>query len=128
MRIDDNRITSLHGCCFPLPVANFQHVLAVLVDVLLVLDQFVLELLLQVDALVADLRAGGRWRPLRDGSGIYGSAAIEAEAQRVLQRNIRNFGQMKQAGDDLTRQGARAIAGYAMHGREPRTCLDRVAT
>ncbi len=40
----------------PLPVANLRQVLAVLADVLLVLDELVLELLLQVDAPVARLR------------------------------------------------------------------------
>lgn len=40
----------------PLPVPDFRHVLAVLVDVRLVLDELVLELLLQIDALVAGLR------------------------------------------------------------------------
>ncbi len=40
----------------PLPIPDFRHILAVLVDVLLVLDKLVLELLLQVDALVAGLR------------------------------------------------------------------------
>ena len=40
----------------PFPVADFRHVFAVFIDVLLVLDQLVLELLLQVDALVAGLR------------------------------------------------------------------------
>src|ERR1700732_3101335 len=40
----------------PLPVADFRQVLAAFVDVLLVLDQLVLELLLQVDALVTSLR------------------------------------------------------------------------
>ena len=40
----------------PLPMADFRQVFAVFVDVLLVLDQLVLELLLQVDALVAGLR------------------------------------------------------------------------
>src|SRR5512135_805762 len=40
----------------PFPVPDLRHVLTVLGDVLLVLDQFVLELLLQVDALVAGLR------------------------------------------------------------------------
>src|ERR1039458_2367824 len=40
----------------PFPIPNLRHVFAVLVDVLLVLDQFVLELLLQVDAFVASPR------------------------------------------------------------------------
>ncbi len=40
----------------PSPVPDFGHVLAVLIDVFLVRDQLILELLLQVDALVAALR------------------------------------------------------------------------
>jgi len=40
----------------PMPMADFRQILAVLVDVLLVLDQLILELLLEVDALVACLR------------------------------------------------------------------------
>src|SRR5208283_563806 len=40
----------------PLPVPDLRHVPAVFVDVLLVLDQLVLELLLQVGALLAGLR------------------------------------------------------------------------
>src|SRR5579871_4767178 len=40
----------------PFPVPNLRQVLAVLVDVLLVLDQLVLELLLQVDAFFAGPR------------------------------------------------------------------------
>src|ERR1700674_5164946 len=39
----------------PLPIQNLRQVLAVLVDVLLVLDQLVLELPLHVEALVAGL-------------------------------------------------------------------------
>jgi hypothetical protein len=39
----------------PLPISNLWKVLTVLIDVLLVSDQFVLELLFQVDALFADL-------------------------------------------------------------------------
>ena len=42
--------------CAPFPIPNFRQVLAVLVDGLLALDQLVLELLLQVAALVAGLR------------------------------------------------------------------------
>jgi hypothetical protein len=41
---------------FPFPVADFRQILPVLADVLLVLNQFVLELLLQIDALVSCLR------------------------------------------------------------------------
>jgi hypothetical protein len=40
----------------PLPVPDFRQVLAVLVDVVLVLDKLVLELLSHIDALVAGLR------------------------------------------------------------------------
>ena len=40
----------------PFPVSDFRQILPVFLDVLLVLDQLVLKLLLQVDALVADLR------------------------------------------------------------------------
>jgi hypothetical protein len=40
----------------PFPVSDFQQVFAVFVDVLLVLNQLMLELLLQVDSLVAGLR------------------------------------------------------------------------
>src|SRR6266699_4038362 len=47
------RTSSSHG---PTPVADLRHVLTVPVDVLLVLDELVLELLLQVDPLVAGLR------------------------------------------------------------------------
>lgn len=39
----------------PLPVQNFRHVLAVLVDVLRVLDEFVVELLLPIEVLVSGL-------------------------------------------------------------------------
>ena len=42
--------------CAPFPVPNLRQVLAVFIDVFLVLDELVLELLLQVDALVARLR------------------------------------------------------------------------
>src|SRR5260221_8256808 len=40
----------------PRPIADFRHILAVSLDVMLVFDEFVLELLLQVDALAARLR------------------------------------------------------------------------
>ena len=40
----------------PLPVPDFRHVLSVLVDVLLMLDKLVLHHLLQVSALIAQLR------------------------------------------------------------------------
>jgi hypothetical protein len=48
--------TAIAASSFPFPIPNLRHVLAVLVDVLLVLDQLVLELLLQVGAVVAGLR------------------------------------------------------------------------
>ncbi len=46
----------LHSLVVPLPVPNFRQVLAVLIDVLLVLDELVLHHLLQVGPLGAQLR------------------------------------------------------------------------
>jgi hypothetical protein len=40
----------------PLPIPNFRHIFAVFINVLLMLDELVLELLLQIYALVARLR------------------------------------------------------------------------
>src|SRR5947207_6994996 len=45
-----------HRAHTPFPIPNFWHVLTVLVDVLLVLDQLVLELLLQINSVIAGLR------------------------------------------------------------------------
>jgi len=63
----------------PFPVPDFRHVLAVLVDVLLVLDELVLELLLQVDALVAGLRQAV--------DGVH----HQVEAVQVVQHRYVNF-------------------------------------
>ncbi len=40
----------------PLPVPNFRHILAVFIDIVFVLDEFVLHLLLQVGALGIQMR------------------------------------------------------------------------
>src|SRR5665647_2799541 len=63
----------LHSGPTPLPVSDFRHVFAVLVDVLLVLDKLVLELLLQVDASVA-----GLWQAV---DGVH----HEMEAVQIVQ-------------------------------------------
>ncbi len=65
----------------PLPVANLRHVLAVLVDVLLVLDQLVFQLLFQVDALVAGLRQAvdgvqTRWKRSRSFNTVMSKGVV----------------------------------------------------
>src|SRR5664279_2523588 len=55
-RTSSSIVLLLRSRLAPLPVADLGHVFAVLVDVQLVIDELVLELLLQVDALVAGPR------------------------------------------------------------------------
>ena len=54
--LQTDREDGLFPFCAPFPVPNLRQVLAVFIDVFLALDEIVLELLLQVDALVARLR------------------------------------------------------------------------
>ena len=55
-RLAPFRVAPVSSAPIPLPIPNLRHVLAMLVDVMLVLDEFVLELLLQVRASRAQLR------------------------------------------------------------------------
>ena len=67
----------------PHPVTNLRQVLAVFVDVVLVLDQLVLELLLQVDALVASLR-----QAVDVGTSIAKTFAVRTGVTRGWRRRL----------------------------------------
>jgi len=65
----------------PLPVPDLRQILAVLVDVLFMLDELILELLLEVDAPVAGLRRRSmvsitRWKRSRSFSTVMSKGVV----------------------------------------------------